>query len=289
MEMMIWNSVTVLSKVLIYIGFAVLAGCLFFSHFKNIYTACTRTEKTMLFLALIGSLLWFFAQVGAMAEEGVMGAFDADLISMMWSSSVGEVTVFRVTGFAAALVVLLCFSDTNSKLLYLQRCMLLLSLTTIAFSFTLIGHISSQGSVDKAILFVHVLIMAWWIGALYPLKRACSQLDTRELYYVMAKFGQHASFVVGILFIAGLGLAYSLLGSLENLVNSRYGRMLIMKLLLVSSILMLAVRHKYKLVPNLKSALGSSKLNKSISIEMLIAFLILLITAGLTSIVGPDY
>ena len=65
--------------------------------------------------------------------------------------------------------------------------------------------------------------------------------------------------------------------------------MLIMKLLLVSSILMLAVRHKYKLVPNLKRALGSSKLNKSISIEMLIAFLILLITAGLTSIVGPDY
>jgi putative copper resistance protein D len=52
---------------------------------------------------------------------------------------------------------------------------------------------------------------------------------------------------------------------------------------------MLAVRHKYKLVPNLKRALGSSKLNKSISIEMLIAFLILLITAGLTSIVGPDY
>ncbi|GEA11038.1 hypothetical protein KUL49_14130 [Alteromonas sp. KUL49] len=127
------------------------------------------------------------------------------------------------------------------------------------------------------------------MGALYPLKRACSHLEARELHSVMEKFGQQASFMVGTLFLAGLGLAYSLLGSLENLVNSRYGQMLIVKLILVSFISMLAVRHKYKLVPNLKRELDSSKLNKSISMEMLIAFLILFITAGLTSIVGPEY
>ncbi|MDM7859938.1 CopD family protein [Alteromonas sp. ASW11-36] len=287
MEMMIWNSITVLSKVLIYMGFAGLAGCLFFSHINNKNDRTKHIEKTILFLALIASIFWFFAKVGAMAEEGIKGALDKDLISMMWSTAVGEVTVCRVLSFAFALAALFCFSQ--SKWRYLQRFILLLSLITIAYSFTLIGHISSQGYLEKALLFTHVLIMAWWIGALYPLQQACSRLKTRELHCVMAKFGQQARFMMGTLFIAGLGLAYSLLGCFESLLNSRYGQMLVVKLILVAFILLLAVKHKYRLVPNLKRELGSARLKHSISIEMVIALLILLLTAVLSSVVGPEY
>ena len=53
------------------------------------------------------------------------------------------------------------------------------------------------------------------------------------------------------------------------------------------SILALAAKHKLILVPQLKNSQGREALSKSISIEMLVAFAILSVTAGLTSVVGP--
>lgn len=287
--MIIWHSLTLISKVIIYSGFAVLARCLFFSHISMKSDSSRRVEKIALCLALFASIIWFFAQVGAMAEEGIQGAFDPDLVSMMWSSSTGDVTLVRMIGFAVAFVTLFFVSTTQNNHFNLQRSILLVALIGTAYSFTLIGHVSSLGKVEKVLLMIHVLAMAWWFGALYPLKRACSQLDYHELHDFMTKFSQQASYIVGALLAAGLGLAYSLVGSFEVLFQSRYGQVLIIKLILVSIILLMALRHKYRLVPQLKKLKGGSILKRSIAIEMAIAFVIVCITAALTSLVGPEY
>jgi putative copper resistance protein D len=249
----------------------------------------SRVEQIALCFALFASITWFFAQVGAMAEEGIQGAFDPDLVSMMWSSSIGDVTLVRIIGFAVAFVTLFFISTTHNNHFNLQRSILLVTLIALAFSFTLVGHVSSLGKVEKVLLMIHVLAMAWWFGALYPLKRACSQFDNHELHDLMTKFGQQARFIVGVLLIAGLGLAYSLVGSFEALFQSRYGQVLNIKLILVSIILVMALRHKYRLVPQLKKLNGGSILKRSIAFELAIAFVIVCITAGLTSLVGPRY
>jgi putative copper resistance protein D len=49
----------------------------------------------------------------------------------------------------------------------------------------------------------------------------------------------------------------------------------------------IAAKHKLKLVPHLKNNDGREALSKSISKEMVVAFGILSVTAGLTSVVGP--
>ncbi|MEC8376285.1 MAG: copper-binding protein, partial [Pseudomonadota bacterium] len=83
MEMYIWNTVIVLSKIVFYVGFACIAGYTFFrqifenneSHTNAVIANLTWT-RTYIVMALIANITWFFASTGAMAEEGIQGAID---------------------------------------------------------------------------------------------------------------------------------------------------------------------------------------------------------------------
>ncbi|NQY01245.1 MAG: copper-binding protein, partial [Flavobacteriaceae bacterium] len=96
MEMIIWNTFIVLSKIVFYVGFACIAGYTFFrqifehneSH-NNVEIANLKCTKTSAFVAFITNVVWFFASTGAMAEEGIQGALDPDMLAIMWDSSVG--------------------------------------------------------------------------------------------------------------------------------------------------------------------------------------------------------
>jgi putative copper resistance protein D len=140
---------------------------------------------------------------------------------------------------------------------------------------------------EKVLMMLHVLVMAWWFGALFPLKQACHEQDYVQLYSLMDKFGRQASIAVSLLLVAGLWLAFQLVGTFAALFSSSYGQTFLLKLALVVSMLGIAAKHKLKLVPQLKNNDGREALSKSISIEMIVALAILSVTAGLTSVVGP--
>ncbi|KMT66768.1 copper resistance D family protein [Catenovulum maritimum] len=291
MEMYIWNTVIVLSKIVFYVGFACIAGYTFFRQIfehiephNNAVIANLTWTRTYIVMALIANIIWFFASTGAMAEEGIQGALDADMLAIMWDSSVGTGALLRGLGLVIAIIAL------AFKLIQRYKCLkqsvLVFSLTILAYSFTVLGHVSELGVIEKGFLMFHVLVMAWWFGALWPLKRACSQLSYTELHLLMESFGKQASFAVSLLLLAGLWLVIQLVGSVEELFSSSYGQTLLLKLALVTSILGIAAKHKLKLVPQLKNSQGREALSKSISIEMVVAFVILFITSGLTSVVG---
>ena len=170
---------------------------------------------------------------------------------------------------------------------HVQQALLVICLFVFSYSFTLIGHISDMGVFEKTLLMVHVIVMAWWFGALYPLKKACNTLGRDELYQLMEGFGKQASVMVSLLLVAGLLLAIQLVGDIDALLRSNYGQTILVKLFLVTSILTIAALHKLKLVPNLESHNGREALSKSISIEMVVAVVILFVTSGLTCVVGP--
>ncbi|REL36787.1 copper resistance D family protein [Thalassotalea euphylliae] len=296
MEMYIWNTVIVLSKIVFYVGFVCIAGYTFFkqvfeqseSH-NNLAIANLKWIRGSIVIALLANGLWFFASTGAMAEEGIQGAFDPDILAIMWDSSIGDGTLLRTIGLMIAILALISPFKLKSVVLnnYLKQGILVSSLFLLAYTFTLIGHVSELGGGEKVLLMLHVLVMAWWFGALFPLKEACHESDYGQLYSLMDKFGRQASIAVSLLLIAGLWLAFQLVGNVEELFSSSYGQTLLLKLVIVTSILGIAAKHKLKLVPQLKNNDGREALSKSISIEMVVAFAILSVTAGLTSVVGP--
>ncbi|XPF96364.1 copper resistance D family protein [Colwellia sp. RE-S-Sl-9] len=296
MEMYIWNTVIVLSKIVFYVGFACIAGYTFFrqifehneSH-NNSVIANLKWIRASIFVALIANGVWFFASTGAMAEEGIQGALDPDMLAIIWDSSVGDGTLLRGLGLVLAIFAITSHLKFKSVALSnsIKQSSLGLSLVLLSYTFSLFGHVSELGVFEKVLLMLHVLVMAWWFGALFPLKQACHEPDYEQLYSLMDKFGRQASIAVSLLLIAGLWLAFQLVGNVEELFSSSYGQTLLLKLALVTSILGIAAKHKLKLVPQLKNNDGREALSKSISIEMVVAFAILSVTAGLTSVVGP--
>ncbi|OKY26174.1 copper-binding protein [Thalassotalea sp. PP2-459] len=292
MEMYIWNSVIVLSKVLFYLGFAGIAGYTFLSNQLRQYNEFSSNNKLTICLivfALIANVLWFFAKTGVVAEEGIQGAFAPYMVSIMWNSSVGETILVRAIGLIVALCTIVLptvFRSTSLKPC-VKDGLLVISLFIIAFSFTLIGHVSELDVYYQALLMCHVLVMAWWCGALYPLKQACNVENDEKLCRLMVVFGKQASVMVSLLLLAGLLLAVELVGSFEVLFTSSYGRTLLIKLCLVIGILALASLHKLRLVPRLNCKGGRALLSKSITVEMACAIAILFITSALTSVVGP--
>lgn len=305
METVIWNSLIILSKVGFYIGFATVVGVQFhrfqIRHLKPVaeLNSTMQTVYKVGFYGSFGSLIlvpiWFFASTGAMAEDGINGILDPFMLELMWDSAVGDTGLWRMIGMGSIFLFLLILTKTTRAhanhsiwdLLYMG------ALCVLALSFTLTGHVSELGLFERGLIAAHVFVMAWWFGALLPLKASCEEFNPQQLHYLMQRFGQQAGFMVSLLFLAGGILAFKLVGSVSALLASSYGQVLLLKLTIVTTILGLAAYHKYRLVPSLLSEnkegeLAKSMLSKSIAIEMGIALLILLITACLTSLVGPE-
>ena len=113
--------------------------------------------------------------------------------------------------------------------------------------------------------------------------------EPRELGAVAARFGRIAVAVVAALLAAGATVLWILLGSFSELWTSGYGCLACVKIAFVACLLALAAWNKLRLVPRIVAgdALAVRSLRRSIGAEMVVAGLILLITAALTTLAGP--
>jgi putative copper export protein len=111
----------------------------------------------------------------------------------------------------------------------------------------------------------------------------------RRIASVAARFGTAAAAVVAALILAGLAVLGVLLNSASELWASGYGRTLCVKLALVACLLACAAFNKLRLTPRLMAghAAAVRTLRASIRIELVLASLILIVTAVLTTLTGP--
>ena len=325
MEMLTWNILIVVSKCLFYLGFATTFGLYFFSRFlftqhaafvlpstrganlisteRSSSHACEATSKPNLVTSLapqllpaiatvLAALLWFFFNTGAMAEDGFSGMFDPLMLDIFWTSSVGDATVLRVLAMVG-FIVLQLFTHywlTRSASNITAKIANILSigcLFIVSYSFTLTGHVAELSWLPKLLIVLHVSVMAWWFGLLLPLRSACLALPNDALQALMLRFGKQASILVPLLLLAGIALAYLLLGSFEVLFGTPYGQVLLTKIVSVAVILTIALSNKLRIVPALSSPEGAKRLARSITIEMLVGVLLLTLCSILTSVVGP--
>ena len=136
-------------------------------------------------------------------------------------------------------------------------------------------------------LAVHFTVFALWIGSLYPLLLISATDNLTELQLTLNRFSSHAIVIVMVLLIAGGVLTVNLVHSMTELISTAYGRALAYKLLLVLALLGIAALNKFKLVPALLLLRSSAKFRHSVRIEMLVASLLLVLTAYLSTVVGP--
>ncbi|WP_196139316.1 copper resistance D family protein [Aliikangiella sp. G2MR2-5] len=302
MDISAWVLMSVLLKLGIYLCACVAIGAPFIRYLvltqaldkeRQLEYSISRYYGRLIFLGATFSVFNFYVQVGAFAEQGVSGMFNADLAVMLWQSAVGDMMLFQLSGF---LVIGVSQSvgqisvsqglSFNSR--YVSAVLFLTGLTLLALSFSMVGHTLEHGFMARIILSMHLLVVAWWIGTLFPLKSACRFLNVDSIFQLMEIFGKIASYIVAILVICGVTLVIVIADFKLDIFYQVYGWLLLAKLTLVAGMLMVALYHKLKLVPSLKEESGAAlKLEKSISREILLAMMILLFTALLTLVVSP--
>ncbi|MCC1492816.1 copper resistance D family protein [Cognatishimia sp. F0-27] len=210
------------------------------------------------------------------------GATDPMILGMVADSPLGNSAVLRLVGLALILAVL-----------WRARAGLALALTGACIasaSFALRGHALGEPQlILGALITIHILCLAFWVGAFAPLARAARRDPPARAGALAHEFGRRALWAVGLLVLAG-GITLALLGAATpSALTSPYGQVFVIKLMLFAGLLSLAAVNKLKLTPALLDAApgAGTRLRRSIGVEAGLVAGILVTTAALTTLFAP--
>ena len=286
------EAVAVLAKAMTYASCFVAAGGVFFlrlfqSHLGDSEQAAIRHTCIVAAALCIGLSAMRIAIMNCQLSGEWSDAFDARMTRMVLASAEGLSTEWRVVGLA--LLLTMRYPRVRNGFLWLP----LLGGLMATLSFSVVGHAAAlaaaSGAAAQCLISTHLLAVAFWLGALGPLHRLSKQKDLARVAALMLEFGKMASIVVAVLIAAGVLLLWQLLGKPEELWQSVYGHLILAKLAGVALLLSLAGINKLRLTPLLRTGDTSAivVLQKTIVAEMVVAGLILLSTAALTTVTGP--
>ncbi|MDC3087158.1 CopD family protein [Paracoccaceae bacterium] len=282
--MEIWAILAPLVKVLLYIiSFLAVGTGLFILHFRSFLSKPTLAycRKLVSKSSLIGSVI---APLLLLITAGNIGgdlqsAFDPLMINIALSSKAGQSILVIFFGF---LLVLLWISPFQNQ----RPIPGILGFALILSSFSLYGHSTINGLSSQLLIVLHLGAISFWVGSFLPLRYSTQgKIEEENLFQLAHQFGVYAVYYIGVLLITGLMLGTILVGGIEQLVTSDYGKAFIFKLAFVTTMLGIGALNKFRLVPQLKNNNFSHaiKLRKSINIEIGILFIILIISSLLTT------
>ncbi len=277
----------VLAKALTYGGTLGAAGAVGFLVYSQGLLA-TRDQRrilrllgALLIVAVIGTAATICAVANSMSGDG-SGMFDPDLLSLTLSSGEGWASGMRLAG------VLLMVTALVGRPPLLLAC---LGALVAATSFAWIGHVQALTVpvLPVALIGMHLVGAAFWMGALGPLYLVAGGGDLPRLARTTARFGTIALAVVGVMLLAGGVLLALLVPSISALWSEVYGRLFLGKIACVSILLAFAAFNHWRLTPRLvaQDERAARSLRRSIAAELALAALVLVVTATLTTVTGP--
>lgn len=149
----------------------------------------------------------------------------------------------------------------------------------------------SAGILHLSADVIHLLAAGTWIAAVAAFLVTAMQRDSRgQLSSQLTAFAVPGTFIVALLIVTGF-VNLVMIAGWPNLtmLNSRYGQLLAVKLLLFTAMFGLAALHRYSLVPALAngSTPALKKLRTSLSAELLAGLTILALVAVLGLLPPP--
>ena len=280
----IWEVASIIVKLALYLGIIGSVGLTMISiSFAELVAPLNALIRSLTVglagLAVFATLLSFMLR-GAALTGGGDGMIDPEMLGLLWTTQVGDVLVFRLLGITMILV--------GQFVPRIGQWIALVGGTLALWSFTQIGHVPQieQAGV-RFLLLLHLLGISFWVGVLGPLRELSRDPDSHQRAALLGhRFGQTALLIVPISIIAGVLMAWLILGNISALFTTGYGLALLAKMALVGLVLIMAAVNKLRFVPAVQSGdpLAARHLARSIEIETLLILVVLGATATLTSI-----
>jgi copper transport protein len=219
--------------------------------------------------------------VGAIASLGLQGV---DLLNLplsgivtwaVWASAAGT-SLFPalLLAIAAMLIAAIAWRSPSFSAAFLRTA---IAMVCVGLSFAVSGHAATASPqwLTRTALFIHGIGLAFWMGALAPLAVLAWQRKD-SLLRVLRQFSTLAVPVVALIALSGLALAVIQLESFRGLIDTGYGNILVMKLVLVLLLLTLAALNRLVFTPAIAREFHRTRpLQRSIALEFVLMIAIL--------------
>jgi putative copper export protein len=155
-------------------------------------------------------------------------------------------------------------------------------------AFTLTGHtsVTPYRPAAAALLTLHLLVVAFWLGSLWPLYLVAGRDPPHRAAHVIDAFSRLAAWVVPVILLSGVGLTVLLVPSWA-VFKQPYGQLLLAKVALFAVLMALATLNKWTFGP--ACAKGRTRAFKqAVAIEYVLICIVLAITATMTTFYSPE-
>ena len=286
---MMVDSVAVLIRGLSFIAlFQAVGGALFVVLFgADLRLSAVHIRRllrivTVLAIALV--LLQFSFEATRLAGE-FSALWDKPMQELAWHSAAGSALRLRLIG------LLLVFVGLHTSRRSMTGLLCILGTVVVVVAFTVIGHTVAHPHRTALVLLLlaHLLILAFWFGALWPLRQAVNHEVPATAAAVLAGFSRIAVWLVPGLLLAGITLVILLVPGFA-VFGQPYGWLLLVKIAGFAALMGFAALNKVRLTPALlqNSPAAVPRLRRSLMIEYLIIAMVLATTAVMTGIYSPD-
>lgn len=242
------------------------------------------------FLPLRGQLVRYIRRSALVLAVASFGLFLLAGDSVNWSSlsdPQGQVLQWRLMAVLGILIGLMTdpFRAGYSRF---SRPAIAAASIALLVSFVPAGHTQKEGLAEQTALLLHLMAVGVWVGSLLPLYWLTASLEDRRQECVdrLRTFGQLGNSLVLVLLIGGFWMLLRLPDG-QNPLDTTWGGSLLFKMALVALMLALAAQNKFRLVPALAAGEPAAAFRMTLIFELVFAFLILVITAAVTSYTTP--
>ena len=265
-----------LMRIGVYLGLFVGIGGAFFTAWIGQRAAGGRVILGSLGIGLLSAILSLGLQGLDLLNLPPSGLLTRAPWTSALATSVGPAMLIAIAA------ILIAASGWRSPSVKAVRIRSAIAMVGVGLALAASGHAATASPqwLTRPTVFIHGVGVAYWIGALAPLATlAWRRSDTLPL--TLKSFSALAVPAVAFIVLSGLALAIVQLDSPGALIDTRYGNILAVKLVLVLLLLVLAALNRFVFTPAIGRDIGNAKpLWRSVVAECVLALAILALVAG---------
>ena len=287
------DTASVAVRVIVFVALFQAAGIVIFLRLfgKQLRMSKAAIRHLGMLCAAVGTVALLIHQLidaARMADEW-SGIADQDLQVIAWTSSNASYHITAAAGLVLIGAGMAITAPDKFKPALAGVSLAGVVLATSAFLLT--GHTSVHKLrwMLAPLLSVHLLIVAFWFGALLPLALVAKRESNAIAAAVVGRFSTFAGWLVPFIAIVGIPMAWILAEGQASVLRQPYGQLLLSKLAGFMLLMFLAAFNKLRLTPAIAAGVLSAPtaLRRAILAEYIVIIAVLGVTATLTTFYSP--
>jgi putative copper resistance protein D len=272
----------------------VLFGELLFAAVMHRAAVRWRVVLASVAVALAAGLAWLVLVATAISGDASLSELSATALrATLLETQFGRLWLLRsVLLLAAGVLAAAALRRTTAHASMTRTGALAVAalvLPTLAWASHAAAAAGSARATQTAVDAVHLLAVGAWVGTIAPLLAALGRSAGGARGPLAHRWSRMAMAAVAIVLGSGVANAAFRLGSVDALLASGYGRILVAKLVLVAVMLTIAGVNRAILTPRLAAASGIMALWRTGVIEIVLGLVVIALAATLGTIAPPAH